>query len=140
MLLDVVEAEQTLLLDRLDDASLADAVAAADLGAVGHRCRLAVTLMADVADMRLTEQQMVAHLVDILAVAQQLEVPRPVSGVAVEHAADQAVVLDHQLLVHATAAASLRTISSVSLPPKKSPAENRSMPVTLSLVEVTEPV
>ena len=35
--------------------------------------------------------------------------------------------------------ASCSTISSVPSPPVKSPAENRSMPVTLSLVEVTEP-
>jgi hypothetical protein len=35
---------------------------------------------------------------------------------------------------------SLSTISSVPAPPMKLPAENRSMPVTLSLVEVTEPV
>ncbi|EWS64376.1 hypothetical protein Y695_02379 [Hydrogenophaga sp. T4] len=32
------------------------------------------------------------------------------------------------------------TISSVSSPPVKLPALNRSMPVTLSLVEVSEPV
>ncbi|KLN52111.1 hypothetical protein VPARA_67730 [Variovorax paradoxus] len=31
------------------------------------------------------------------------------------------------------------TISSVPSPPMNSPAEKRSMPVTLSLVEVSEP-
>ena len=34
---------------------------------------------------------------------------------------------------------SCSTISSVSAPPEKSPAEKRSMPVTLSLVDSTEP-
>jgi hypothetical protein len=77
--------------------------------------------------------------VDVLAVAQQLEVPRAVGGVAIEDAADQRLSLITSFL-YTPPAASLRTISSVSLPPKKSPAENRSMPVTLSLVEVTEPV
>ncbi|KFB70665.1 MAG: hypothetical protein AW09_004258 [Candidatus Accumulibacter phosphatis] len=101
MLPDVVERKQALFLDRLDDRSLADAVAAANFGAVGHCCRLAVALVADVTDVRLTEQQVVAYLVDVLAVAQQLEVPRTVGGVAVEHATDEPVVLDHQLLVHA---------------------------------------
>ncbi len=37
-------------------------------------------------------------------------------------------------------AGSESTISSVPSPPMKSPAENRSIPVTLSLVEATEPL
>ena len=38
---------------------------------------------------------------DAAAVAQQLEVPRAVHRVAVQHAADELVVADHELLVHA---------------------------------------
>jgi hypothetical protein len=105
----------------------------------GIEAALGRRLVADVADMVLAEHQVVAHLVDVLAVLDQLEIPGAVGRVAVEHGADQGVVLHHQLLVHA-AGGSLSTISSVPAPPMKLPAENRSMPVTLSLVEVTEPV
>jgi hypothetical protein len=57
--------------------------------------------MADVADQRLAEDQLIANVVNVAAVLEQLEVPRAVGRVAVHDAADQLVVLDHQLLVHA---------------------------------------
>ena len=41
--------------------------------------------------------------------------------------------------LYCPAPGSLMTISSVPAPPMKSPAENRSMPVTFSLVEVCDP-
>ena len=51
--------------------------------------------------MVLAEHQVVAQLVDVLAVAQQREIPGAVDGVAVHHAADQLVVLDDEFLVDA---------------------------------------
>ena len=97
----VVEREQALVLDRLDDRALAHAVAAADLGVVGHRERARLALVPGVAEVGLAEHQAVADLGDAAAVAQQLEVPRAVDGVAVQHAADELVVADHELLVDA---------------------------------------
>ena len=52
--------------------------------------------------MRLTEQDMFAHLSDIGPVAHHLEIPRAVHGVAIHHRAAQLVVAQHQFLVHAT--------------------------------------
>ena len=52
-----------------------------------------MTLVTGVAEVGLPEHQAVADLGDVAAVAQQLEVPRAVDGVAVQHAADQLVVL-----------------------------------------------
>jgi hypothetical protein len=97
----LVEREQALRLDRLDDAALADAVAAADFGFVGHGCRMGFAGMADVTHVVLAEHQVVADLVDVLRVLHQLEIPGAVRRVAIEHGADQHVVLQHQFLVHA---------------------------------------
>ncbi len=98
----VVQREQALRLDRLDDGrpctrrcSRRPRASSAMVAAL----RLAG--MADVADVVLAEHQVVADFVDVLAVLEQLEVPGAVGRVAVEHGADQVVVLDHQLLVHA---------------------------------------
>ncbi len=70
---------------------------------VGHGLRRwLLALVAGVAEMRLAEHQLVAHVVPMLpALAQQLEVPGAVDGVAVEAGADQPVVAQHQLLVDA---------------------------------------
>ncbi len=86
---------------RLADGALAHAVAAADLGAVGHARGAVLALVADVAEGALAEHQVVADLRDVVALAQQPEVPAAVGGVAVQAGADQLVVLDHQLLVDA---------------------------------------
>ena len=102
MLLHLIEREEALLLDSTDDGALLDAVAAADFGIVAHRRSRTLALVANVADHALTEQQMIADLADILGVLEQLEVPRAIGRVAVEHAANQLVVLDDQLLVNAT--------------------------------------
>ena len=57
--------------------------------------------MADVADQRLAEDQVVADVVDVAAVLEQLEIPRAVRRVAEHDAADQLVVPDHQLFIDA---------------------------------------
>ena len=97
----LLQREQALLLDRLADGALGHAVAAADLVAVGHRGGLVVALVADVADVALAEHQLVPDVADLAALAQQLEVPAAIDGVAVQAGADQLVVLDHELLVDA---------------------------------------
>jgi hypothetical protein len=97
----LVQREQALVLDGLADAALGDAVAAADLVAVGHRGGLVVALVAHVADVAFAEHQLVADVGDAAAFAEQLEVPAAVHRVAVQAGADQLVVLDHQLLVDA---------------------------------------
>ena len=96
----VIDREQLLLGDRLDDRALADAVAAADLGVVGHR-HDAVAFAAGIGHVRVTEQHGLAEGGDVGVLAQQLEVPGAVDGIAVEHGALHAVVLDDQLLVDA---------------------------------------
>jgi uncharacterized protein with ACT and thioredoxin-like domain len=65
---------------------------------------LALALVADVADHDWPNIRWSRISCDVLAVLEQLEVPRAVGRVAVQHAADQLVVLDHQLLVHAALA------------------------------------
>jgi hypothetical protein len=105
----------------------------------GHGGGLVVALVAGVADVRFAEHQLVADVVHAAALAQQLEVPAAVHRVAVQAGADQLVVLDDQLLVDPAERVAqddfFRALAALKLP-----AENRSMPVTLSLVEVSEPV
>src|SRR4051794_36382835 len=88
----VVKREQSLALDRFYDRSLADAVAAAHLHFIRHGGRLVLPLMSAVAEVRLTEHQVVANIADALPVAQQLKVPGPVDRIAIEHAADYPVI------------------------------------------------
>ena len=57
--------------------------------------------MAGVAEVGFSEHQAVADVADVAPLAQQLEVPRAVDGVAVKHAADKLVVLDDEPLVDA---------------------------------------
>ena len=97
------QGEQALGTDCLHDVALAHPVAAAHLGAIGHRRQRRVTTVARIAHMGLTEQQLVAKGRDIGTVAHQLEVPGTVQGIAVEHRALDAVVLEHHLFVHADA-------------------------------------
>src|SRR5262249_29477712 len=94
----LVEREQALRRDRLDDRALADSVAAADLGRVGQRRDAGRARDARVADVRLAEQQALAEVRDRRAVAEKLEVPRAVDGVAVEHRPTDLVVLHDDLL------------------------------------------
>ncbi len=69
---------------------------------------MALALVAGVAEMGVgegsAEHQVVAHRSDVLAVLDQLEIPGAVHRVAVEHRPHQALVLQHQLLVHAAQA------------------------------------
>src|SRR5690606_35405986 len=102
VLLDLVHGEQALLAHRLDDGALAHAVAAADLVAVGHRRGQVLAAGAGIAHGGLAEGQGVAALADRAAVLDLAEIPGAVAGVAIQAGADQAVVADHQLLVHAT--------------------------------------
>ena len=51
--------------------------------------------------MRLPEQEVLAKIADRRPVAHELEVPRAVHGVAVEHGSLNLVALDDELLVHA---------------------------------------
>jgi len=54
-----------------------------------------------VTDVGLAEHQLVADVVDLAALAQQLEVPATIHRVAVQAGADQLVVLDDEFLVDA---------------------------------------
>ena len=101
----VLQCEQALFLDCLDDGALAHAVATADFGFVRHRTGLAVAFVAGVAGttgIAFAEHQRVADIGNIFSFAHQLEVPAAIDGVAIEASADQLVVLDDKLLVHAT--------------------------------------
>ena len=97
----LVEREQILLRDGLDDVALADAVAAADLGRIGQQRHGVGAGRAGVADVRLAEQNVLAKVVDRRAVAHELEVPRSVDGIAVQHGSLDLVALHDDLLVDA---------------------------------------
>ena len=97
----VVEREEPLLLDRLHDRAFAHAVAAADFHVVGHGGRAALSQVSGVAEVGFAEHQPIAQVGDAAAVAQQLEVVGAVHGVAVEHRADELLVLHDELLVDA---------------------------------------
>ena len=99
----VVEREQALVLDRAHDGALGHAVATADFRRVCHRESARLPLVAAVSEVRFAEHQSVAYLLNAAAVTHQLEVPGAVDGVAIQHAADELVVLEHQLLVDAVA-------------------------------------
>ena len=99
MLAHFVEGEQALFLDGLADGALGHAVAAADLGIVGHGGGLVLPGVAAFAEVALAQHQAAAQLGHAAALAQQLEVPAAIDGVAVQAGADQLVVLEHQLFV-----------------------------------------
>ena len=93
-----VQRGQAVLGDGGQHAALADAVAAAHLGGVGQRL--------DARRRRRSgqggaEHQQVAHGGDVGALADQVEVPAPVAGVAIQHRADQQVAAQYQPLVDA---------------------------------------
>ena len=56
---------------------------------------------ARVADVRLAEQDVLAKVADLRAVAHELEIPRAVDGIAVQHGALDLVALHDELLVDA---------------------------------------
>ena len=122
--------------------SLGHAVAAADLGRVGHGGGPADAGVAGVAEVVLAEHQRARGSEEMFfALPHQVEVPGAVGRVAVQAGADQHVVADRRASCRRRRKGSLITISSQSassaLPdaaPMKLPAENRSMPVTFSLV------
>ncbi len=97
----VVEREQALGRDRADDVPFANAVAAADLGRVGQAAHGARPRRPGVADVCLTEEDVLAEVRDLRVLAQKLEVPGAVDRVSVEHGALDAVVAHDELLVHA---------------------------------------
>ena len=101
MLAHVVQREQAFFFDRFDDRAFAHAVAAADFHVIRHCGGLVLALMSGVTEVGFAEHQLVADVADLAAFAQQLEVIGAVDGVAVEHAADQFVILDHQTFVNA---------------------------------------
>jgi hypothetical protein len=77
------------------DLALAHAVAAADFRRVRQRCNGGVRVpRAASLGVGLTEDQAVADVGDILAAFQKVEIPVAVAGIAVEHRADQPVVLE----------------------------------------------
>ena len=88
--------------DAGDDLALADAVAAANLGIVRERCngRLRVQRAASSGE-GLTKDQQVANVGDVLALPEQVEIPAAIRRVAIEHGADDAVVLHDHALVDA---------------------------------------
>ena len=88
------QGEQALVLDGLADGTLADAIATADLGRVGHGGSLAVAFVAGVANVAFTKHQLVANVADRATIAQQFEVPAAVHRVAIQAGTDQFVVLD----------------------------------------------
>ena len=136
----VVEREQLLVGDRLDDRALADAVAAADLGSRRAWPRPSSGRRGRRRRDWLRRTPAVAHRRDIGAVAQMLEIPGAVDGIAVEHGADDLLVAQDDPLVDAAGGVLQHDLFLVRSPAAKSPAENRSIPVTFSLVETTEPV
>ena len=99
VLLHVIDAEQAMFLNRLDDGPFADAIAAADFGAVGHAHGFVLTLVADIAQGVFAEHQVVADFIDLMVFADLPEVPAAVCGVAIQAGADQDVILDHQLFI-----------------------------------------
>ena len=101
VLANFIECEQALVLDGFANAAFGDAVAAADFGIVGHAGRLAVALVAHIADVGLAKHQLVANVGHAAPLAQQFEVPTAIDGVAVQTSAHQLVIANHQFFVNA---------------------------------------
>jgi hypothetical protein len=118
----IVERGQPLRRDGRRDLALADAVAAADFRIIRqcrngrHRVQRRSPLIG------LAEDQRVAHLRDVGLLLLEVVEPGAVARLAVEHRADDAVVLENEPLVDA-GRASRSTISSRSSPSAKSPSE-----------------
>ena len=96
-----VEIGQAFGDDRASDRSLADAVAATDFCIIRQGCNGRHRVQGGTALIGLAEDQRVAHLPRIGALADHVEEPRAVRSFAIEHRADDAIVLEHQALVDA---------------------------------------
>ena len=97
----IFEREQAMFGNRINDVTLADAVAAADLGIIGQCHDTGLVTVAGITEVMLTEQDSLAEIGNAGAFAHQLEVPGAVHGVAVEYGTLDAVVLDNNFLVGA---------------------------------------
>ncbi|MCY1220466.1 hypothetical protein D9M72_324810 [compost metagenome] len=97
----VVERGQALGPDRLDNLALADAVAAADFRIIRQGCNGRHRVQRRPSLIGLAKDQRVAHFGNVGATLHQIVEPGAVAGLAVEHRADDAVLLEHQPLVDA---------------------------------------
>jgi hypothetical protein len=97
----LIQGEQTFVFDGFADRAFFHAIAAAHLGIVGHAGGFAVAFMAHVTNVRFTKHQLLANVGHAAPIAQQLEVPAAVHGVAVQTRAHQLVVADDEFFVHA---------------------------------------
>ena len=93
----VLHSKQLLLRNRLDDGPFADPVAAADLRAVRHGGDLVRPRAGGL--LRLAKHQPIPDAADIRALAQQPEIPGPIGRIAIEHRAEQLVVLQDEPLI-----------------------------------------
>jgi hypothetical protein len=94
--------------------------------------------VAAVAEIGGAEHQPLAHCDTSVPSRRCWKYHGAVDGIAVEHGADDLLVAQDDPLVDAAVGVLQHDLFLVR-PGAKSPAENRSMPVTFSLVETTEP-
>ena len=87
-----------MLLDRAGDLALTNAVAAADLCVIGQGCNGRHRVQRGPSLVGLAEDQRVAHVGDVDLLFLQVVEPSAVGGFAVEHRADDAVVLSTRRL------------------------------------------
>ena len=95
----VFQRKQAMFGNGIDDVTLADTVAAADLGIVGQCHDPGFVTVAGITEVMLSEQYRFAEVGDAGVFAHQLEVPGAVDGVAIEHGTLDAVVVNDQFLV-----------------------------------------
>ncbi len=132
----VVEGGQPLGRDGVDDLALAHAVAAADFRFIWQRCNGRRRVQGGTPGVAGTEDERLAHLRDVGSPLQQIEKPRSIGGITVEHRADEFAVLAAQAACKCRARRRAARSPRGPGPRAKSPAEKRLMPVTLSLVAV----
>src|SRR4051812_10397350 len=95
----VVDREQLLFADRLDDRAPAGTVASADFRVSAHGGGRILAARAAVTEIGGADHQPLAHLRNVGAIAQMLEVPWAVDGIAIEHGADDLLVAQNDPLV-----------------------------------------
>ena len=95
----LVDRGQAAAGDRLDDRSLAYAVAAADFRIIRQGCNGRRRVQRGPSLIGLAENQRVAHRGDVDALLQHVEIPGPVGGIAIEDRADDLVVAQNDALV-----------------------------------------
>ena len=81
---------------------------------VGHQGRLALALVAAVAELRLAENQMVANVVNVASILQQLEIPATVRRVAEQDSRRPICLSLMTSFLYTPPDGSCKTISSVS--------------------------